>query len=284
MRDDFCIMVLSHGRPERMYTLVSLRASGYTGKLYIVVDNEDETRDQYIERFGDAVIVFDKSKQAETTDTGDNFKRRDSVLYARNATFEIAKQVGCKYFMQLDDDYTHFAYKFNHRQEFGDYRIYSLDDVLEAMIEYYETIPAKTLTMAQTGDFIGGADGTFGKAISLKRKAMNTFLCSADRPFQFVGRMNDDVNTYTLAGLRGDLMLTYGWLCIQQRATQSSAGGLTEMYLDFGTYVKSFYTIMYAPSCTKISTMGQTDHRIHHRITWDNACPKLLHEKHKRTT
>lgn len=281
MRDDFCVLILSHGRPDRINTLVSLRASGYTGKLYIVVDNEDETRDDYLERFGDQVIVFDKAEQAKTTDAGDNFPRRDSVVYARNASFEIAKSVGCKYFMQLDDDYVHFAYKFNKRMEFGDWRIYSLDEALEAMIEYYESIPAKTLTMAQTGDFIGGGEGTFGSAIVLKRKAMNTFLCSTERPFRFVGRMNDDVNTYTIGGFRGDLLLTYGWLCIQQHPTQTNAGGLTEMYLDFGTYVKSFYTVMYAPSCTTVSTMGQTDRRLHHRISWNNACPKLLNEKHR---
>ena len=35
------------------------------------------------------------------------------------------------------------------------------------------------------------------------RKAMNSFICSVDRPFQFVGRINEDVNTYVLLGSRG---------------------------------------------------------------------------------
>ena len=42
MRDDFAVMILTHGRADRVYTLKSLRKGGYTGKVYIVIDNEDE--------------------------------------------------------------------------------------------------------------------------------------------------------------------------------------------------------------------------------------------------
>ncbi len=47
MRNDFAVLILSHGRADRVYTIPTLRKGGYTGKIYIVVDNEDEQQDEY---------------------------------------------------------------------------------------------------------------------------------------------------------------------------------------------------------------------------------------------
>lgn len=36
MRDDFAVLILTHGRPEQQHTLRSLERSGYTGRVYLV--------------------------------------------------------------------------------------------------------------------------------------------------------------------------------------------------------------------------------------------------------
>ncbi|MCK2620993.1 hypothetical protein MZE52_22450, partial [Escherichia coli] len=46
MRDDFCAFILTHGRPDKVLTYRTLRRAGYTGKIFIVVDDEDKTRHQ----------------------------------------------------------------------------------------------------------------------------------------------------------------------------------------------------------------------------------------------
>lgn len=67
-----------------------------------------------------------------------------------------------------------------------------------------------------------------------------------------------------------------------QKQTQKNKGGMSDTYNQNGTYVKSFYTIMTNPSCTKIFAMD-TDHtRIHHRINWDCAVPKIISDKYKK--
>jgi hypothetical protein len=66
-----------------------------------------------------------------------------------------------------------------------------------------------------------------------------------------------------------------------QMQTQSNAGGMTEMYLESGTYVKSFYSVMYAPSCVKVGEMGDPRggrYRLHHKINWHNVSPKIMRE------
>ena len=118
MRDDFCAFILTHGRPDNVLTYKTLLNAGYTGKIYIVIDNEDKTEARYRENFGDMVLQFDKAAAAQTFDEGDNFNDRRAIIYARNSCWELARKVGCKYFIQLDDDYTNFIVRYNSKKEY----------------------------------------------------------------------------------------------------------------------------------------------------------------------
>ena len=283
MRDDFCAFILTHGRPDRVHTYDSLIKHGYTGKVYIVIDDEDKSRDEYIKAFGkDRVLIFSKSEIAKTFDEGDNFNDRRAIIYARNVCFELAKTVGCKYFIELDDDYTGFFYRFGKTMQYGNWGIKSLDCAITLMLEFYEKIPALSIAMSQGGDHIGGGGSTFNKAITARRKAMNSFICSTDRPFSFFGRINEDVNTYTNLGRRGQLFMTFNQIMLVQKTTQSNKGGMTELYLDSGTYVKSFYSIMYSPSCVMIADMGDSHRRINHQVDWGSAAVQIIHERHRK--
>ncbi|EPZ9324543.1 hypothetical protein ACXYO7_004413 [Salmonella enterica subsp. enterica] len=280
MRDDFCAFILTHGRPDNVLTYKTLRRAGYTGKIYVVIDDEDKTRQQYVAEFGDQVLVFSKTDIANRFDEADNFGDRRSIFYARNACFELAERVGCQHFIQLDDDYHEFQFRVGPNLEANYSPIRALDQVLEEMLAYYRAIPAASIAMSQGGDFLGS--GGDGNAAWIKRKAMNSFICSTDRPFKFVGRINEDVNTYTSLGRRGELFLTIGAVQLGQKQTQLNSGGMTELYLDSGTYVKSFYSVMYSPSCVKIGLMGASHKRLHHQVTWNNAAVKIIHERHKK--
>jgi len=281
--DRFAVFILTHGRPDKVITYKTLRRQGYTGDVYIIIDNEDKTADRYRQLYGDKVIVFDKAKIAAEFDEGDNFNDRRAVFYARNACFGIAQDLGIDYFLQLDDDYTDFRYKFTSSLVYT-HRILptNLDDLFSTVLGFFVSTGALSVTFAQGGDFQGGAENGDVKALWLKRKAMNTFFCSVRRPFAFVGRVNEDVNTYVLEGNRGGLFFMFFNAAIQQEQTQSNSGGMSEMYMDSGTYIKSFYTVMYAPSCVRVHRMGNDHPRIHHKIRWANAVPCIVGEQHRK--
>lgn len=279
---DFCVFILTHGRPKSVHTYKTLKKLGYTGKIYIVIDNEDKTENEYKKTFGDQVIVFDKEAIAETFDEADIFNDRRAIVYARNACFEIARDLDIKYFMQLDDDYTAFNYKYDNNFNYTEKKIKNLDKIFDILLDYYKTINAKSIAMAQGGDFIGGKNSALAKKPKMKRKCMNTFICSTERPFQFIGRINEDVNTYTNSASKGMLFLTIPNLEIKQKTTQSNSGGMTDIYLDNGTFVKSFYTVLFSPSCAKVTEMGAKQKRLHHKINWKNAVPVILNEKFRK--
>ena len=282
MRDDFCAFILSHGRPDRVHTYKTLMKAGYTGKVYIVIDDEDKTADEYRKIYGDKVLQFCKQEYAEKLDEGDNTGKRTSTIYARAAMFDLAPKVGCKYFIQLDDDYTKFEYTFTSYGH-GKYIVNaSVDSLFEELIKFLDKSKALTVAISQGGDFIGGNSG---QSMTLRRKAMNTFVCSTNRPWVMLGRMNEDVTTYVTEGRRGGVFFTTTMAKIVQQQTQANAGGMSDLYLDSGTYVKSFYSVMYAPSCVQIGTLGDPrspHYRIHHKINWHKVSPKILREENKK--
>lgn len=280
--ESFAVFILTHGRPNRQVTYRWLKKQGYTGPIYVIVDNEDATLEEYKALYGESLIIFDKRDIASRYDEADNFQDRRSVFYARNACFEIARDLGLEYFLELDDDYSLFCHKFTRGLRFRERPVKDLDRLFDIILDYYKTIPALTIAMAQNGDFFGGSQSTYAKKLGMKRKAMNTFFCATSRPFSFLGRINEDVNTYVTEGQRGGLFLTFFNVAIIQEDTQMGTGGMTDLYLDQGTYVKSFYTVMMAPSSVKIAEIGQNHKRIHHRITWDNAVPKLIGEEYRK--
>lgn len=282
MIEDFAIFIMVWGDPSRDSTYKSLRKQGYTGKIYFVADNLDEALEGYKKRYGDDLLIFDKLEMAQKVDTGDNSGDLRSTLFAANAIHELAKELEIPYYGIFCDDYTGFNFKMDDRFEYTDRRIISLDDVFSVFLEFYKSIPATSIAMAQGGDYIGGRDNKIDRNLGSRRKVMNTFICSTERPFQFFGRLNEDVTTYVLLGGRGELFLTYPLISINQPPTQSHQGGLTEVYLDNGTFTKSFFTVMYSPSNVRIALMGIHFPRIHHKIIWSNAVPHIIQERYKK--
>lgn len=279
----FGVLILSHGRADNVYTVETLRRCGYTGNIYFVLDDEDTTADQYRNQFGENnVIVFSKKEIAKTFDVGDSIQDLPpAVVYARNASFQIARDLGLDYFMQLDDDYTSFMFRWIEDKKLKHSYIKDMNKVFEAMIDFLDVSNASTFAMAQGGDFMGGV-GSTAATKPLLRKAMNSFLFKTDNPITFVGRINEDVNTYVVEGTRGELYLTSTALMLTQQQTQKNKGGLTEIYLEVGTYVKSFYTVMMAPSCVTVRSMGTSHKRLHHSVKWNNTVPKIISDKHKK--
>lgn len=283
-KKDFVVFILTHGRVDNQYTYRSLCEQGYTGRCVFVLDNEDGQVEEYKRRYGaDNCYVFDKlamSKRIDEVFRGD----RRVIVYARNACFDAARALGYKYFIELDDDYTSFVWRFDEECAYTPKtpKIKNLDVVFESMLRYYINTPLTSLAMAQGGDFIGGSSNQMLRSIGTKRKAMNSFICSVDRPFEFKGRINEDVNAYTQLTSVGKIFLTIVQCNLQQKITQSNGGGMTDVYRDSGTYVKSFSSVIVFPSGVKVTLLNSHHKRIHHNVYWEHTAPKILQEKWRK--
>lgn len=278
---DFAVFILTHGRADNVITAATLKKHGYTGRVFFVIDDEDDQEDLYFEKYGNQVLQFSKKEVEKEFDPMDTQEDRRTIVYARNACFDLARKIGVRFFLELDDDYTSFQFRYEENGKMKWSYIDDLDSVFDVYVDFLKSAKIQTVAMAQGGDYIGGSDsGTFKKG--LLRKAMNSFFCDTEKPFKFVGRINEDVNTYTWLGSTGTIFLTAIETMLNQKQTQQNKGGMSDVYIDSGTYLKSFYSVMIMPSAVKISEMGDKHRRIHHKIRWDNCVPKIINEQWKR--
>ena len=77
------------------------------------------------------IKTFSRKEIAKQTDLGDNFEGFITDALPRNALNKIAQEIGVKYYLVLDDDYTGF----NYRRIFGNtlkgFKVKSLKKIIE---------------------------------------------------------------------------------------------------------------------------------------------------------
>lgn len=280
----YAVFILSNRRPGRVKTVRMLELGGYTGDWYIVCDDEDPTLAEYHKRFGRRVLVFSKREAAQKTDTMDNLPVGQVVVYARNAVWDLAEQLRLTHFIVFDDDYSKIAYQMLFGED-GSYRLVRrvrrLDRLFELTFDLLDSTGALTVAFSQSGDFLGGGRDRF-LLKGFRRKAMNTFFFRTDRRMEFMGRLNEDTNAYVFHGMRGELIFTVANVVVYQERTQQQKGGMTEAYRALGTYVKSFYTVMLAPSCVRVCPLGVNYKRLHHEIDWEACVPKIVSSRYRK--
>lgn len=278
----FAIFILSHGRAETISTYDALRAHGYSGDMYVVIDNEDDQEQIYRDKFGKDIIQFDKRDYLVKTDTGDLDTNRKVGVFARNFIQDCAKEMGYQFHLQLDDDIHGFSWRYlDEKGRLRCKKLKNMDSVFSAMCDYLESTPITSLSFGLAMYYAGGAEAGTWKQ-QLIHKTMTTFMMRQDDVQYFHMRMNDDITTSALNTSRGKLYYTYMPIMLEVDGTQVQKGGMTEIYQDNGTYRKSFYSVMALPSCAKISQMGVSDMRVHHQISWNNCAPKVLNERYRK--
>lgn len=282
MENNFCIFIISHGRPNNIITLKTLYSCGSKLPVYIVIDNEDKLASEYFAKYNDKALQFDKKYYASLVDNFDNSENYRTTTHARNACFDFAIKLGYEYFLVLDDDYTSFKFRINDKlvhPKSCPNLLTGIDKIFFSVLNYYKSCNFASICLSQGGDWFGG-ETNFNK--KPKRKAMNSFFCSTKRRFNFISRLNEDVNTYMQLGHTGLVFMTIPFIQLDQMQTQTNSGGMSDAYLDSGTYTKSFYTIICRPDCTKVNKMGRSNKRFHHLIDWSVAVPCIINEKYKK--
>ena len=274
------IFIPTYNRPNNIITYETLKKQNYNGDIYFIVGDDDPALEEYKKLYGNKVLSFSKDKVRPSIDMLDNFEKKKAVVYARNAMFDIADKLGLDSFLVLDDDYNHIGFRRIFGEELKGFKIKDINRVIDVCFDYLEQTPhLDCFAWCQMGDFILGAR-TFENIMG-KRKIMNAFFFKTSHRIRFMGSINEDLNASVYEGQRGKVCLTVNDVAINQMATQQNSGGLTDIYLDLGTYVKSFYSVIVAPNCVKISTMGNNDLRLHHKVNWKLAVPKIIREEVK---
>ena len=274
------VYIISKGRPQ-CRTAQTLERIKFPGEWFIVCGTNDETLDQYIERWGGRVLTFDFEKQLETTDTMDPFgfgEMASGACPVRNATRGISRERGELRHWQLDDDYTGFQIfdsKTGKRPTVKDGA--ELYERMERIAEF-----GHECGLANVGFTPAGIAASRENARNYSPRVFNAHNMPSDPELfvRWVGRMNDDlinaINVYRTG--RGP-EFSFNFVSMNMPATQSENGGLSELYREEGTVRKTAYAVMAAPGAVKlVERFG----RYHHAVDWKFLVPKIVHSKYRR--
>lgn len=272
-----CVIIISHGRPN-VPTEKCLRKSGYTGDIFVVVDDEDETLPDYQKNYGENVHVFHKW---EWFDTGDNLDAPRSVgVFARNECLRVARKAGTKYYLELDDDMKDISYRYDSEGHLKGKKIRNLDKLFNAICDYMDEADVGCIGFGNAADYIGGIES----ANKIGRIFYNSFLLRTEDDIMWLGRHSDDSNTLITEQQKGRPWLKFKMVQANYdvwipKNKSKKEGGSISTYDELGAYLLRYYLIMFHPDCTKITF---TEENLDNTISERTAFPCIVSGRYKK--
>lgn len=273
------IFILTYGRAEKQLTLKTLKKYSITDNVHLVVSDDDPQLNLYKAKYSNLLKIFNREDVQD--DMMDNLEQKSGVISARNYCFELAKRLNSKYFIMLDDDYTAFSFRYVKDGKLREKAVTNLKTLFNLSLNFLSQTKLDVFCWAQGGDFIGGVESALVKN-GFARKAMNIYFWKTTSEIRFPGRINEDTNMYVHYGKQGKLMLTNSFAMIHQLKTQENEHGMSDLYKDNGTYLKSMYSVIEEPAIVSLTAMGVAHLRIHHKVSWNACTPKVISQQHKK--
>ena len=259
--DPYTLFILSYNRPRKQKTLQYLLKNRYEGSWYIVVGTDDKSIEEYKLLYGeDRIVVFDKFDYAKRIDTGDNFNLLASVVYARHASYEIAKDLGYEYFIQCDDDIDNFQARPVKEGELLSVPIKDCSKMTDSLMELYQSEPRMiTLGVGEEREYMGGVSNpALSRGYSFG--AASFMLCSVGRGHYYNATFTEDGVHQVLSERCGKMIhsaVAYKLTTKDHQAT--GVDGMGETYASMGNgieYNEKIRMLMANPAGRRILRSG----------------------------
>ncbi len=281
MKKKFAVFILTHGRPNNQITVKTLQNLGYTGAWYLVVDDQDDTFDEYVRVWGvDRIIVFHKDYFIRNTDTGLHTPVPKFAVFARNAIEHIAKTMGYKTFMMLDDDITKFRVRLPKGDSLKSYGFNGkFSEIIDKSVDFILDCDIACMGLGFCNLYIGGVSN-FNTENPRQRLCAEAFIRNTSHPVSWRLNMVEDMITSIDAAMAGDVWFQF--LPIQCEIKMSEGvvdGGNSDVYRQLGMYRISFMPVIAYPSSNAVRR-GKT--------TWastttpDKCIPKIISSRYRK--
>lgn len=279
MRDDFAIFIISHERADRVESYNMLRKAGYTGKICIVVDDEDSQLSEYKEKFiglGEDYVIYNKDLYRTATEVCRRVE--GCATYARNAVEYFAKAKGLKAFMVADDDLLRLRFRHNEKGVLKSTPVTSgLNEILESYIDF---ILESNIACVSFGTANVYMNGIKPESVSNNRLPFNCFIRNTEYTWTWKAEIYEDAVTSILESWNGDFAMQLPFVqCDMCPMDVGAKGGMTDVYSAISQYEKNFPVLIYAPSCVKL---GLGKRSFIYTVQKKNAFPKLISSKYKK--
>ncbi len=273
------IFIISHNRADRVETYDTLRNAGYTGQIYVVIDDEDPQKCKYVDRFGKECIVFRKEHFMEITDTISQEKKKSSPVYARNFVEFEASKLGIDAFGMFDDDVKNLRYRWVEDGKAKSLGITkNLDIVIDTYMDYMVKCDMAAVSFANVMLYVGGVDGIEHRIIG-NREMYQIHFRNAKFPVEWKSNINNDTITELLYSRRGYHYWSLPFIVYDSPKMNTLPGGMKAVYDSLSEFDRAFMATISVPSvCSPVVSKN-------HIVIGRNkkvAYPVVVSQRYKR--
>lgn len=278
MRDDTAIFIITHQRADKQLTLKMLESCGYSGRVYLVVDDMDGQIVEYRKRYGDKVLVFNKKRYAESVDTHINKFGMSSALFARNACVDMAKDMRLKFYFVCDDDIRWTYFKDARTGKMVTTKITDMEGILSGLVKFMENTSVHAVAFADNGAYIGGVNSEVRKGV--KYTLTKFMLYRTSNPVEYESIIwEDQASCYRDLG-KGKIDFSIMFLSAATPPNEKASGGCSEMYRQSTDYMNPFMVLLGRPDCVTITPGKRGKFRM--RTKQSALHPMILNEMHRK--
>lgn len=278
-------MICTHGRPDKQYTLEALRKAGYTGKIILVVDDEDDTVNALASKYthytdsSTSVCIFCKQDYIDKVDYGPKLFRK-VILYGKCACEQLAKELNLDAFVISDDDTKQFRFRW---VEDGKLRAVNItkdfDSVFEAFTEYMLTADITALSFGYTSSYLKGTQVFEPHVLCNNRVAYNFVFRNTKHDVDWRGSYGEDLITACTSGIKGNIWMNIPTVQNDMVVQGKSSGGMTELYKSQDSFELVQCETMYCPTSM---TAQYYKTRWYGAVQRENTFPKIISSRHSK--
>lgn len=275
--NDFAVFILSHNRAGNVSTVKTLKKANYTGKYFIVIDDEDEMEEEYRRIYGDRVVVFCKEKWKQKTDCITNHKECSSPVFARNFISYHARSLGYEFFLMLDDDIKSFNIRYQKGNKLKSESLKNADKYFGELVNILrKNKNIMCIGTGNAGSYIGGASGKFQNRIHIGDFSQVAMFRTG---YEFKGTFNEDANISLVEGKKGNITLVDLNVSHSSPKRKSNSGGLKGEYDKSNDYYIAMFSVVCCPSCCMVE-VNRKGVRLKIKRTYQN--PKIISGRYKK--
>ena len=278
-------MICTHGRPKAQHTLKTLRESGYTGIVVLVVDDEDSTTRELFNNYCvDANTImkqFNKQSYIDKSDTGTNENQRKCILYAKNFCEDLAQDMKLDAFIIADDDILNFRFRYVEDESLKSQKVIgTMDDVIKA---YYRAMIDCNMVATGFGFtqfYFSGTESFENDNMQKYRVPYNFVFRNGKHKVDWMSWFGEDIITAVYYGRIGQLWTALPYVQQEIVALASADGGMKDTYDGNSSARLAMQNLMYLPTELKAYLYKG---KFMASIKRENAFPKIISSSFKKS-
>lgn len=270
---NFAVMICTHGRPDRQLTFETLRKSGYTGKIILIVDDEDKSKSDYVHRYNNDVVVFNKQRYIDKSDTGTNEDQRKCILYAKNFCEDYAKELNFDAFVIADDDIRKFRYRYIENDKLKGLDVKDLDSAINLYIEFMLNNDITATGFGITQFYFTGLHTFDNDNMQKYRIPYNFVFRNPKFDVNWMSWFGEDIITAVHYNKVGQVWIALPFVHQEIVALATADGGMKDTYDSNSDVRLAMQNVMYLP--TELKAYRYKD-KYMASIVRDKAFPKLI--------